>query len=166
MAWRGQDQGISVVLNKRLDLGFAFGLENRTSAIQQSATWFDQGPKRFEQLGLNVGQLRHIGLAAQPTHIGVSPANARRCTGRIQQDAIKQMTIPPFGSVCGICSHNLRLYLQAFKVLLNALTALGVYIQGKYLGCWRTFQQVPSFAAGRCTSIKQTQLCASGLQAF
>ena len=76
MAWRGQDQGISVVLNKRLDLGFAFGLENRTSAIQQSATGFDQGPKRFEQLGLNVGQLRHIGLAAQPTHIGVSPTTS------------------------------------------------------------------------------------------
>ena len=60
MAWRRQDLGISVVLNKRLDLRFALGLEDRTGAVKQSAPGFDQGPQRLQELGLNGGQLRHI----------------------------------------------------------------------------------------------------------
>jgi hypothetical protein len=44
MARRGQDQGISVVLNKRLDLSFTLGLENRTGAKKQSAPRLYQRP--------------------------------------------------------------------------------------------------------------------------
>jgi len=83
MPRRGQDQGISVVLNKRLDLRFALGLENRAGAIQQAAPRPDQGPKGFEQLGLNGGQLRHIALTAKPTHIGMATAYARGRARRV-----------------------------------------------------------------------------------
>jgi hypothetical protein len=76
MARRRQDQGISVVLNKRLDLSFALSLENRTGAIEQAAPRLDQGPKGLQQFGLYGSQLRHIRLSAQPTHVGMAPANA------------------------------------------------------------------------------------------
>ena len=63
MPRRRQDQGISVVLNKRLNLAVALRFEDGAGALQQAPTWPHQRPKGFQELALNGGQLGYIGLA-------------------------------------------------------------------------------------------------------
>ena len=77
MAERGQQQGISVVFNKRFHLLFPLCLENRARAIEQSAAGTHHRPQRFEQLFLNGSELGNIALTSQPADVWMPPHNAR-----------------------------------------------------------------------------------------
>jgi hypothetical protein len=76
MAWRWQQSSRFIGSQERLDLIFSLSPENRAGAIKQPATWFQNGPQRFQQLGLNDSQLGDVRLPAQPANIWVAPHNA------------------------------------------------------------------------------------------
>jgi len=113
MAWRGQEDRISVVLKKRLDLPLPFGQENGASAIHQLSARFEQGPQGLKELRLNLGQLADVTFSSQPPYIGVTATNPGSRAGCVQQDGVKQGLVPPCFRLAGIGSNNLGFALQS-----------------------------------------------------
>lgn len=156
MPRRRQQGGLRVVRKERFDLICAFSPEHRAGAVQQSATRFQQGPQRFKQPGLNERQLGNIRFTAQPANIRVATHDARGRAGRIEQNCIEQLTIPPSRGVGCISDHNLRLQVQALQGLMNFFTAGGIHIQRGDLAV-RYLQQMSRFATGRGAGIQNAQ---------
>ena len=193
MAGSGPQSGICVALHKRIDLGLPLGAEHRAGAIHHAPAWFQQWPQGIEQAPLDVSQGGHIGFAAQPAHIGMAAHDARCGAGRVQQDGIEGLAVPPGGGVGRIghfhlgraggrtcrsislfaagpgCGHSLTRQPQALQVVGDALAAHGIHLQRQHIHrpaqLLRPFQQMSGFATGGGTGIQHPQtLAGCGVQ--
>jgi len=76
--------------------------------------------------------------------------NPRSRAGRIQQDGIKLLTVPPCIGRRRVGRQNFGLQAQPLQILANARTALWVNIERNHLGIAQ-FQQMCGLAA-RCSA--------------
>src|SRR3569832_892388 len=95
MPGRGPRNRLFVVRKKRLDLMLAFGAEHGTRAVHEAPTGREQRPQRPEQTGLQPGQLRDVGLAPEPSHVGVTPHDSGSGAWRVEQDRVERLPVPP-----------------------------------------------------------------------
>ncbi len=73
-------------------------------------------------------------------------------TGRIQQDALEGFSIPPAIGVAGVGRRQRGLEPQALQVLLHALQALGLQVQGDDFGQARLVLEDVTGLAARCAT--------------
>jgi hypothetical protein len=76
MPQTGVQSAIGVVFNKRFDLQLAFLPKYRAGDEEHPPAQLQQGPKRFEQVFLNGGELWYVTGSAQPTHVRMTPHDA------------------------------------------------------------------------------------------
>ena len=98
----GRKTRVFVVRNKRLHLRLALGAEHRAGAVQQPPAGPQQRPQRRQQPRLQGRQLRDVGFAAQPAHVRVAAHDARGGAGRVEQDGVEGLAVPPRGGSAGV----------------------------------------------------------------
>ena len=113
MPGRRQQTGFSVVCKKRPDLILPLGPEHRAGAVHQSSARLEQRPERPQQARLLRRELGHIAFTAQPAHVGVAAHDARGGAGRVEQDGIKSLPVPPALGRARISRQDLGLQAQA-----------------------------------------------------
>src|ERR1700712_2735626 len=126
MAGRRSQSGIGVVRKKRIDLMRTFFTKNRAGAVDEAPAGPHQGPERSQKLGLLGSQLLDVAFSAQPPNVGMATHDARRGTGRVEQDGIERRAVPPRFWARGVGHDDSRLQSEARERLLDAAGACSV----------------------------------------
>ena len=98
----------------------------------------------------------HIGFPAQPAHIRMAPHDARCGTGRVQQDGIERLPIPPCCRMGRIGGQYGSLQAEPRQVVVNTLASHGIDVQCGDC-CVREFEQVPGFSTRGGTGVEYAQ---------
>ena len=139
----------------------------------QGAGGVDQYTARFEgvksalqQATLHLDQLLDVAGAAQPAHVGVAAHDARGAAGRVQQDRVKGLAVPPSVRLAGVGRHRAGLQALALQGLGDAHQALGVGVQRGDVQVGQ-LQQVGGLASRRRAGVEHAgpgrQLAAAGV---
>jgi hypothetical protein len=80
-------------------------------------------------------------------HIRPPSQHAGGRAGRVDQDAVERLALPPAGGCAGIADHDLGVQPQPHQVLADAFGALGID-SSAVRSISRAFEQVAGLAAG------------------
>ena len=147
----------SVALKKRLNHLVALHSKDRASAIQHSPARGQQGPQTLQQLPLCRSKLRAVARTAQPSHIRMSAHDPRGGTGRIEQDGIKTLTVPPVLWSARVGGQDLGRQGQTPEVLVDALAPCLIDVNGQYPGIRSNFKQMSGLPPWSRTGIQNAQ---------
>jgi hypothetical protein len=153
MTWRIAQKGLFVVRKKRLRLRLALGPKHRAGAVKQAPAWLEQWPQDGQQARLHGCELGDIAFTAQPAHVGMAAHDARSCAGRVEQDSVETIAVPPCGRLGGVGRDDPGLQAEAPQRLVNTLATRRIDVQGRDLRVCK-FQQVRRLAARRGASIE------------
>lgn len=128
---------------------------HRAGGIQQHAANVERGPERIEHLALQAGQRGDVfGLACQ-LDVRMPTNHAGRRTGRVEQNALERLAVPPGRRIARVGGHQLGLETQTLQVFGDPRQASGLEVQRGECGQARfAFEQVAGLAARRAAGIE------------
>ena len=100
------------------------------------------------------GQRGDIGRAPQQLDIGMTADHTTGRAGRVEQDAVIGLAVPPAGRRAGIADQQRGTQAQALQIGPHPFQARRVLVQGSQLQIGNLFQQMPGLAARRGAGIQ------------
>ena len=100
--------GGTAALQKCVDLVLALAPEHRAGGVEQPAAGLERRPQRVQQLGLDAAQRGDVLGAAQPADVGMAAHDARGAAGRVQQDGVERLAVPPVGRAAAVARARAR----------------------------------------------------------
>ena len=147
--------GAGLTCQEGLDhLGIFLG-QHRAGGIDQNAANGQGAPYLIEQLALQRGQRGDVVRLAGQLDIGMPTDHARGRTGRIQQNAVKGLSIPPGVQVAAIGRLERGLQAQALQVIPYPFQPGRFQIQRyHFLQRGLQFENMAGLAAGRAAGVQ------------
>ena len=145
--------GRQIGVAKRVGLGLTLCAKDGTGGVEQAATGLEQGPKRVHQFSLRLGQGTDVVGPAQPAHVGVTAHDAGGAAGRVEQDGVEGPAVHHVAVWRASAALELGAQAQAQQVLLHALQALAVGVEGQQVELLQ-LQQMGGLAARGGTGVQ------------
>ncbi len=127
--------------------------EHRAGDVQQFAAGPQQRPKRVEQRGLRGRERGNVGGATQPADVGVAAGDARGAAGRVEQNAVEGLSVPPGGWMGGVGGEGVRLQAEAVQGVFHPTQTLSVFVEGEQVAI-AAFEQMHGLAARRGAGVE------------
>ena len=100
----------------------------------------------------------NIRLAPQPLDVGVPADHAGCRAGRIKQDAVEGLPVPPDIRGCSVGTEDLAIEITSLQVFPESLQPRLAAVNGEQqIKPWLTFQDVYGLPAGRCTGVQDSE---------
>ena len=138
--------GVAVVGAEGGQQFLIFRRQNGAGAIEQAAAGFQRRPERFQQLPLHPGELLQIQRRAQETNVRMAAQHAGAGAGRVEQNGIEGLAVPPVGRPAGVGGFQRCPLAEALEIFRHPLQPGRVAVQGQQLGARGQFEQMAGFA--------------------
>ena len=144
-----------MAFQKRRDLGLVFFVEQRTRGVQQFTTSREEPPQRTQYALLLRRELRDVGRAPQPLHVGMTAYYARARAWNVREYAVELAPVPPIPRRGRVTADRAPVESEARKIRAQALQPCIVRVKREQLNVGE-LEQMARFSAGRRAGIEHS----------